>query len=111
MFKKFDRLVTQSNPNGTFLTKLGCASSGENIPSIADYQLIHEFIDFNYLKYGELDHIKWRETYPRLVKWHDAMLVDDSPHAVKYTSGLRAVIEEWKIALPGMVKKQYCEDR
>jgi len=47
------------NPNGVFLTKHSCKESGLNLPSIADFQLYNEFVDFKYLKYGELDEFKW----------------------------------------------------
>ena len=73
MFKKLDRRVNMMNPDGTFLTRHVCPENGKNMPSIADIQLYNEFVDFKYLKYGELDHFKWQELYPRLNKWHLAM--------------------------------------
>jgi len=37
MFKKLDRMLRQTNPEGTYLTTLKDPESGHNIPSIADY--------------------------------------------------------------------------
>ena len=55
-FKRLERSILVKNKEGVYATSLKCPKSGENIPSIADYQLFCEFIDFEYFKEGELDH-------------------------------------------------------
>ena len=72
MMQKFNDHLLLKNENGLYLTAL--EHEGESIPSIADYLLMHEFLDYRYLKYNELDHIKWETTYPRIKIWHDAMM-------------------------------------
>ena len=102
--KKFNRLVCQTNPDGTFLSQL--EHKGHNMPSIADYQLMFEFLDYRYLSRGELS-VDWRSLYPRLVKWHDAMLSSHNHHL----SGFTTVLAEWEAAMPAMLKKQYSDDK
>lgn len=100
MFKKLDRRVNMMNPDGTFLTKHVCPETGKNMPSIADIQLYNEFVDFKYLKYGELDHFKWQELYPRLYKWHLAMSQDDDEFIMEHTRGVREVQAQFDQILP-----------
>ena len=66
------------NPNGVFSTTL--KFEGKYIPSIADFQLIQEFLDYRYFAKNELDHINWREKFPRLKLWHDEILFSENEH-------------------------------
>ena len=111
MFKRFDRFLRQCNPDGTYLTTLKDPETGHNIPSIADFQLINEFLDYRHFGKGELDSLKWRELYPRLVKWHDTMLFSESQQAQAENRGVRSVYRDFDPVLPEMLKKQYCEDK
>ena len=103
-------MLLLTNPNGVYLTKLGCPSSGHNIPSIADIQLIHEFLDYKYFAKGELDQLNWKEMYPRIAKWHDEMLFSEEAHAVKYLRGTRHILTEWGNELPNITTKLYQDD-
>ena len=49
-FKKLERSMIERNKDGIYATDLKCPETGENMPSIADYQLFCEFIDYKYFK-------------------------------------------------------------
>lgn len=92
-FKKLERNMLVNNENGIYSTSLKCHLTGENMPSIADYQLFCEFIDYKYFKEGELSHLDdWGSTYPRLKVWYDALNHSEDESAVKWSKGLRKVI-------------------
>lgn len=91
-FKRLERSLLEKNKEGIYGTSLKCPISGENIPSIADYQLFCEFIDFEYFKKGELDHFSldiWGQKHPRLKIWYDALKSDQNEEALKWSKGLR----------------------
>lgn len=54
MFKRFERMIETTNPDGEYLTGIRCRESGRNIPSIADIQLLFEVIDLEYLDDNQL---------------------------------------------------------
>jgi hypothetical protein len=91
MFKKFDRSVNEKNPDGVYATRHRCEETGRNMPTIADYQLFCEFIDFKYFKNGEFDNFDWESLYPRLKIWHDTLWLDQDDFALKHSLGLREV--------------------
>ena len=73
------------------------------MPSIADYQLFCEFVDFEYFKYGELENLKnWGASHPRLKIWYDALNSDSNEEAKKWGKGLREVIRHWEKCMPEM---------
>ena len=89
-FKRLERSILEKNKDGIYATALQCRETGQNIPSIADYQLFCEFIDFKYFKEGELEHfVEWDIKHPRLKVWYDALNSDESEEAVKWSRGLR----------------------
>ena len=40
----------------------------------------YEFLDYRYFAKNELDHINWREKFPRLKLWHDEILFSENKH-------------------------------